>query len=176
MIKRLSYQDRLRLKKIIDEDDQKTLTTTKLAKMFGINQAKMYRELRFDGIEKERERLILKKYNSEKAQRSTIKTRCNGSEENLNHLFDMTQKELEEIENNYLIKRGVKMSDKCVPDKIYAILKGHNHSLDTLSSDRSYGLRIFKSKQKVEDFLKIMQPKTIQSTLTIQTKTMIHCF
>ena len=70
MIKRLSYQDRLRLKQIIDKDDQKTLTATKLAKMFGINQATMYRELHCGGVEKERGRLILKKYNPEKAQRS----------------------------------------------------------------------------------------------------------
>ena len=70
MIKRLSYQDRLRLKQIIDEDDQKTLTATKLAEMFGINQATMYRELHCGGVEKERGRLILKKYNPEKAQRS----------------------------------------------------------------------------------------------------------
>ena len=46
------------------------------------------------------------------------------------------------------------MSDKFVPDKICAILKGCNHSLDTLSSDRNYRLRIFKTREKAEYFLK----------------------
>ena len=44
--------------------------------------------------------------------RSIAKTRCDVAEENLNHLFDMAQKELEEIENNYLIKKECKNDER----------------------------------------------------------------
>lgn len=67
----MSYQDRLKLKQIIDNDTEAKLVVADLAEMFNIHPATMYRELRCGGVHGHPGiRMNLKDYDPDTAQKS----------------------------------------------------------------------------------------------------------